>query len=71
MGARKYYAEDVAAIMERIGPPGMRKKGDDRPRLVDIADEMCISDKTLSRILERAYKYGFNAYPLRGVDKRK
>jgi len=66
MGARKYYAEDMARIIEQIGPPGMRRKGDNRPRLVDIADEMGISDKTLSRLLDRAYKYGFDAYPLKG-----
>lgn len=66
MGARKYYAEDMARIIEQIGPPGMRRKGDNRPRLVDIADDMGISEKTLSRLLDRAYKYGFDAYPLKG-----
>lgn len=66
MGARKYYAEDMARIIEQIGPPGMRRKGDNRPRLVDIAEDMGISEKTLSRLLDRAYKYGFDAYPLKG-----
>lgn len=65
MGARKYYAEDIAKIVEQIGAPGMRRKGDNSPRRVDIAESMGISEKTLCRILDRAYRFGFEAYPLR------
>lgn len=62
---RRWFAEDVAAIMERLPPRGRIPEDVQAESMQDIADSLGVSRSTIVSILYKARIAGFSAYPPR------
>lgn len=65
MPKRKWYAEHIAEMMERMPAPGRKKKNYTGESAQDIAGSFGITIEHMSNMIEHAKKRGFEAYPKR------